>query len=224
MQSPRWLHIASTAFSCCRYSSLFAGTFSLIYKYRSQPVNKQFTVPFSLHRAFKRLMQPFQAFLRLYQYSETFLRTFSTHVHTQSLPRPCDAISIDENWTLTERRVRHLERTVLGRYLLSCHTVQRRFDVGLMSPADFAPTPVRWQSQYFNIIIKMNKNVPRRSATIHFCPQRNQITTTDRSMMHASLWDRCKQILAAKSRSWCTQIGRRICCANKVKIGLWIHE
>ena len=30
---------------------------------------------------------------------------------------------IDENWTLTERRVRHLERTVLGRYLLSCHTV-----------------------------------------------------------------------------------------------------
>ena len=48
---------------------------------------------------------------------------FSTHVHTQSLPRPRDATSIDENWTLTERRVRHLERTVLGRYLLSCHTV-----------------------------------------------------------------------------------------------------
>ena len=42
---------------------------------------------------------------------------------TQSLPRPRDATSIDENWTLTERRVRHLERTVLGRYLLSCHTV-----------------------------------------------------------------------------------------------------
>ena len=50
MQSPRRLHIASTAFSCCRYHSLFAGTFSLIYKYRSRPVNKQFTVPFSLHR------------------------------------------------------------------------------------------------------------------------------------------------------------------------------
>ena len=45
-------------------------------------------------------------------------------MHTQSLPRPRDATSIDENWTLTERRVRHLERTVLGRYLLSCHTVQ----------------------------------------------------------------------------------------------------
>ena len=40
MQSPRRLHIASTAFSCCRYRSLFAGTFSLIYKYRSRPVNK----------------------------------------------------------------------------------------------------------------------------------------------------------------------------------------
>ena len=68
-------------------------------------------------------MQPFQAFPQLYQYSETFLRTFSTHVHTQSLPRPRNATSIDENWTLTERRVRHLERTVFGRYLLSCHTV-----------------------------------------------------------------------------------------------------
>ena len=52
MQSPRRLHIPSTAFSCCRYRSLFAGTFSLIYKYRSRPVNKQFTVPFSLHRTF----------------------------------------------------------------------------------------------------------------------------------------------------------------------------
>ena len=50
--SPRRLHIASTAFSFCRYRSLFAGTFSLIYKYRSRPVNKQFTVPFSLHRTF----------------------------------------------------------------------------------------------------------------------------------------------------------------------------
>ena len=48
---------------------------------------------------------------------------FSTHVHTQSLPRPRDVTQIDENWTLTKRRVRHLERTVLGRYLLSCHTV-----------------------------------------------------------------------------------------------------
>ena len=123
MQSPGRLHIASTAFSCCRYRSLYASTFSLIYKYRSRPVNKQFTVPFSLHRTFLRLMQPFQAFSRLYEYSETFLRTFSTHLHTESLPRIRDATSIDENWTLTERRVRHLERTVLDRYLLSCHTM-----------------------------------------------------------------------------------------------------
>ena len=46
---------------------------------------------------------------------------------TQSLSRPRDTTSIDENLTLTERRVRHLERTVLGRYLLSCHTVIRPF-------------------------------------------------------------------------------------------------
>ena len=71
------------------------------------------------------LLQSLQAFPWLYQYSGTFLRTFSTHVHTQSLPRPRDATSIDENWTPTERRVRHLERTVLGRYLLSCHTVTK---------------------------------------------------------------------------------------------------
>ena len=32
------------------YLHYFAGTFSLTYKYHSQPVNKQFTVPFSLHR------------------------------------------------------------------------------------------------------------------------------------------------------------------------------
>ena len=72
----------------------------------------------------------FQDFPRLHQYSETFLRTFSTHVHTQSLPRPRDATSINENLTLTERRVRHLERKVLGRYLLSCHTVSDGGDGG----------------------------------------------------------------------------------------------
>ena len=50
------LHVASTVlmlqvpFSCCRYRSLFASTFSLTCKYRAQPVNKQITVPFSLHR------------------------------------------------------------------------------------------------------------------------------------------------------------------------------
>ena len=32
-------------------------------------------------------------------------------------------LAVDENWTFIERRVRHLERTVLGRYLLSYHTV-----------------------------------------------------------------------------------------------------
>ena len=44
-------------------------------------------------------------------------------MHIQSLPRSRDTATIAENWSLTERRFRHLERTVLGRYLLSCHTV-----------------------------------------------------------------------------------------------------
>ena len=44
------------------------------------------------------------------------------------MPPSRDAAWMDENWTLTERRVRHLERTVLGRYLLSCHTVKYEVD------------------------------------------------------------------------------------------------
>ena len=52
-------------------------------------------------------------------------------------------------------------------------SAQRRFAVGLMSPADVAPTSVRPQSQYLHIIIKTNRNVRERNAMIHFCPQRN---------------------------------------------------
>ena len=146
---------------------------------------------------------------------------------------------LDQNWSLLPALGRFRRKVVLANYGVkkkykgTCRehvlgprwvdigramSAQRRFDVGLMSPADVGPTSVRRQSQYLNIIIKSNRNVPQRNATIHFCPQRNQITTTDRSMMHASLRNRCKQILAAKSRSWCTQRGRRICCANEVKI------
>ena len=127
MQSPRRLHTASTAFSCCRYRSLFAGTFSLIYKYRYRPVNKQFTVPFSLHRTFYRLISLYKPSRDCTSILKRFYALFTTDVHTQWLPRPRDATSIDENWTLTERRVRHLERTVLGRYRLSCHTVHHVF-------------------------------------------------------------------------------------------------
>ena len=122
IQSPRRLHMATTAFILqvpffiCRYLLL------------------NIQVPFSTHQQsihgtvlftpdILTPHKPFWAFPRLYQYSETILRTFSTHEHTQSLPRPRDAASINENWTLTERRVRHLERKVPGRYLLSHHTV-----------------------------------------------------------------------------------------------------
>ena len=83
----------------------------------------KFALPFSLARTYKRLVQPYRGFLRLCRYSKTFLRTFITHMHIQSLPRSRGAATIAENWSLTERRFRHLERTVLGRYLLSCHTV-----------------------------------------------------------------------------------------------------
>ena len=83
----------------------------------------KFALPFSLPWTYKRLVQPYQGFLRLSRYFEMFLRTLITHMHIQSLPHSCDAATIAENWSLTEWRFRHLERTVLGRYLLSCRTM-----------------------------------------------------------------------------------------------------
>ena len=103
-------------------------------------------------------------------------------------------------------------------------SAQRRFAVGLMSPADVAPTSVRPQSQYLYIIIKTNRNVRERNAMIHFCPQRNWIMTTDCSMLHASLWSRCKQFLAAKNRLWCTRKKSADVAQMKSEIGFWIHE
>ena len=108
----RTVLIQQVPFSFSRYRSL---TYILMSRY----LLFKFALPFS----YKRLVQPYWGFLRLCRYSKTFLRTFVTLVHTQSMPRSRDAAWIDENWTLTERRVRHLERTLLGRYLLSCHTV-----------------------------------------------------------------------------------------------------
>ena len=158
-------------------------------------------------------------------------------VYSMSVTMP----GLDQNWSLLPALGQFRRKVVLANYGVKKTTrehvlgwrwvdigramsAEHRFDIGLMSPADVGPTSVLRQSQYLNIIIKTNRNIPQRNATIHFCTPRNQITKTDRSMMHASLWNRCKQILAAKSRSWCTQRGRRICCTNEVKIGLWIHE
>ena len=109
----KWLQVP---FSFSRYRSL---AYILMNRY----LLFKFALPFSLARTYKRLVQPYRGFLRLCRYSKTFLRTFITHVHIQSLLRSRDAATIAENWSLTERRFRHLERTVLGRYLLSCHTV-----------------------------------------------------------------------------------------------------
>ena len=85
-----------------------------------------FALLFSLVTTHKRLVQPNRGFQRLCWYSETFLRPFFfIPVHTQSIPRSRDAASLDENLKFTMRRVRHLERTVPGRYLRSYHTVAK---------------------------------------------------------------------------------------------------
>ena len=97
----------------------FSRYHSLAYILMSRYLLFKFALPFSLAWTYKRLVQPYHGFLRLCRYSETFLCTFFTPVHTQPMPPAW----IDENLTLIERRIRHLERTVLGRYLLSCHTV-----------------------------------------------------------------------------------------------------
>ena len=72
------------------------------------------------------LLTPHTAFLRLRATVPVFWNVsthFSYPVHTNPMPRARDAATIVENWSLTERRFRHLQRTVLGRYFLSCHTV-----------------------------------------------------------------------------------------------------
>ena len=109
--------IQQVLFSFSRYRSL-------AYILMSRYLLFKFALPFSLARTYKCLVEPHRGFLRLCRDSKTFLRTFITHMHIQSLPRSRDAATIAENWSLTERRFRHLKRTVLGRYLLSCHTVK----------------------------------------------------------------------------------------------------
>ena len=118
--------------SDCKYRSHSASTvliqqvpFSVLYFDEQVPsLQIRITVLFSADLRTPRTALPgFPTTLPVFQNVSTH---FFTPVHTQSMPRPRDATSIDENWTLTERRVRHLERTVLGRYLLSCHIVNDR--------------------------------------------------------------------------------------------------
>ena len=95
--------IQQVPFSFSRYRSL-------AYILMSRYLLFKFALPFSLARTYKRLVQPYRGFLRLCRYSKTFLRTFITHMHIQSLPRSRGAATIAENWSLTERRFRHLEK------------------------------------------------------------------------------------------------------------------
>ena len=64
---------------------------SLAYILMSRYLLFKFALPFSLARSYKLLVQPYRGFPRLFRYFETFLRTFSTPVHTQPLPRSRDA-------------------------------------------------------------------------------------------------------------------------------------
>ena len=131
------LLIQQVPFSFSRYRSL-------AYILMSRYLLFKFALPFSLARTYKRLVQPYRGFLRLCRYSKTFLRTFITHTHIKSLPRSRDAATIAENWSLTKRRFRHLERTVLGRYLLSCYTVQHALLRGSRKKHSLAFMPQNW--------------------------------------------------------------------------------
>ena len=81
---------------------------------------------------------------------------------------------LDQNWSLLPALGRFRRKVVMENYGVKKTTrehvlgrrwvdigramsAQRRFDVGLMSPADVGPTSVRRQSQNLNIIIKTNK-------------------------------------------------------------------
>ena len=114
----------STNFKWLQEPFSFSKYRSLAYILMSRYLLFKFALPFNLARTYKRLVQLYRGLLRLCRYSKTFLRTFFLHLCTLSRcfvhAMPSE---IDENWTLTDRRVRHLERMVLGRYLLSCHTV-----------------------------------------------------------------------------------------------------
>ena len=108
-------------FSFSKYRSL---AYILLCKY----LLFKFSLPFSLPRTYKRLVQPYRSFLWLSRYSETFLRTFITRMHIQSLPRSRDATTIAENWSLTERCFSHLENgtwQVPSQLLQSANAVSR---------------------------------------------------------------------------------------------------
>ena len=105
--------IQQVPFSFSRYRSL-------AYILMSRDLLFKFALPFSLPRT-----APYSLTGVSYDSAGIPKRFYAlfTPVHTQSMPHACDAAWINENRTLIERRIRHLERTVLSRYLLSCHTV-----------------------------------------------------------------------------------------------------
>ena len=125
MLSPRRLHIASTIcilqvpFFICRYLLL---NIQVPFSTHQQAVHV--TVLFTLD-----LLMPYTAFPSL---SATVPASILKRFYAPFLP-PCTLIrclvhamppqSTKIEHLIIERRVHHLERTVLGRYLLSYHTV-----------------------------------------------------------------------------------------------------
>ena len=84
----------------------------------------KFALSFFLPRTYKRLVSLNRAsrdspgiLKRFY----SLLLSLCTFMH--SMPRSRDADKIAKNWSLTEWHFRHLETTVLGKNLLSYHTV-----------------------------------------------------------------------------------------------------
>ena len=104
--------------NCCKYSSHSTSTFhvqqvpfsGLYFDEQVPSLQIRITIIFSTGLQTPHTSFPgFPATLSVFRFYTLF--------------RSCITASIDENWTLIERRVRHLERTVPGRYLLSYCTV-----------------------------------------------------------------------------------------------------
>ena len=101
-------------FSSSKYRSL---AFILMGRY----LLFRFGLPFSSQWTYKRLVQ----LTRVSRYSPGILKCLYALLIPLCTLSHCLIHTIAENCSFTERRFRHLEKTVLGKYLLSYHTVSK---------------------------------------------------------------------------------------------------